>query len=73
VQFESIHPVLAGNGRIGRLLIALYLVTAGVMRQPLFYLSLYLRRRRADDVTACCRRCASRAPGRRGWNSSSTA
>jgi len=47
-QFESIHPFLDGNGRVGRLLIALLLHSEGVMHRPLLYLSLYFKRRRAD-------------------------
>lgn len=47
-QFESIHPFLDGNGRVGRLLITFLLVHGGALRAPLLYLSYYLKLHRAE-------------------------
>jgi Fic family protein len=64
-QFETIHPFLDGNGRVGRLLITFLLVHRGALHQPLLYLSTYLNRNRTEY---CDRLMAIREKGDwEGW------
>jgi len=54
-QFEAIHPFLDGNGRVGRLLIILFLIERGRLTQPLLYLSAYIEAHRSEYYGALLR------------------
>jgi Fic family protein len=63
-QFEILHPFLDGNGRLGRILIPLFLYEKQLLRRPVFYMSAWLEERRAEYVELL--RALGRAPN--AWN-----
>lgn len=65
-QFEIIHPFLDGNGRIGRILIPMFLCDKGLLRRPVLYLSAYLEDHR-DEYVGCLRALGREADGWNRW------
>jgi Fic family protein len=63
-QFEIIHPFIDGNGRLGRILIPLFLFERKVLSRPVFYLSAYIEQHKDEYIE--CLRGLGRAAG--GWN-----
>ena len=72
VQFETIHPFLDGNGRLGRLLITFLLCAANAVREPILYLSLYFKTHRSAYYDLLDR-VRTKEIGRHGSTSSSLA
>ena len=68
-EFEAIHPFLDGNGRLGRLIVPIFLFSYKLLSRPNFYLSAYLSII-ATSITSACSPCRAIATGPAGANSS---
>ena len=66
-QFKAVHPFLDGNGRVGRLLITLFLIERQILPTPLLYLSAFCEASRRDYYGACAG-SANAGHGTIGWS-----